>query len=186
MNSPFNRPTPLHDLPDHNLIFATDAKGRPKPSFKQLLKNPIAFLAFGFGSGLAPKAPGTAGTLAAVPLFLLLQHFSLYTCLGVIAISFVVGVYLCAKASKWLNVHDHGGIVWDEFVGLWIALIAVPAGWPWLILGFVLFRFFDMLKPWPISLADKHIHGGFGIMFDDVLAGLAALACVQGLAYWLA
>ncbi|WP_082353889.1 phosphatidylglycerophosphatase A [Marinagarivorans algicola] len=181
-----NSPTPSHNASSNTTIFAIDAKGRPQPSFKQLLKNPIAFLAFGFGSGLMPKAPGTAGTVAAIPLFLLLQPLSLYTYLAVIAITFIIGVYLCAQASKWLNVHDHGGIVWDEFVGLWITLIAVPTGWPWLVLGFVLFRFFDMLKPWPISLADKYIHGGFGIMFDDVLAGLAALACLQGVAYWLA
>lgn len=166
--------------------FAVNAKGLPQPTFAQLLRNPLAFLAFGFGSGLAPKAPGTAGTLAALPFFYWLAPLPLYTYLCVLVVAFLVGIYLCHHASKWLDVHDHGGIVWDEFIGLWIALIALPAGWPWLLLAFVLFRFFDMLKPWPISLADKHIHGGFGIMIDDVLAGLAALACVQGLAYWLA
>ncbi|BCD96013.1 phosphatidylglycerophosphatase A [Marinagarivorans cellulosilyticus] len=166
--------------------FRTDAKGRPQPTFRQLLSNPIALLAFGFGSGLAPKAPGTAGTLAALPIFYFLADLPLYTYIGVILITFVIGIYLCEQASKWLGVHDHGGIVWDEFVGMWITMIAAPAGWPWLIAGFVLFRFFDMLKPWPISLADKHIHGGFGIMVDDVFAGLAALGCLQALAYWLA
>lgn len=154
------------------------------PSFRQLCANPLALLAFGLGSGLFPKAPGTAGTLAALPFFYLLAPLPLYTYLGITFAAFLVGIYLCAHASRWLGVHDHGGIVWDEFVGLWITLIAVPAGWPWVLLGFGLFRFFDMLKPWPISLADKHIHGGFGIMFDDVLAGLAALGCLQAIAYW--
>lgn len=166
--------------------FACNAKGLPQPTFGQLLTQPWAFLAFGFGSGLAPKAPGTAGTLAALPLFYLLAQLPLYTYLGITLLAFLVGILICHKASVWLGVHDHGGIVWDEFVGLWITLIAVPAGWQWVLFGFVAFRFFDMLKPWPISLADKHIHGGFGIMIDDVLAGIAALACVQGFAFWLA
>lgn len=167
------------------ITFQTDPKGRPQPTFRQLLNNPVALLAFGFGSGLAPKAPGTAGTLAALPIFYLLAQLPLYTYIGVTLVAFAIGVYLCGQASKWLGVHDHGGIVWDEFVGMWITMIAAPTGWPWLVVGFVLFRFFDMLKPWPISLADKHIHGGFGIMVDDVFAGLAALGCLQALAYWL-
>ncbi|HEY7772571.1 MAG TPA: phosphatidylglycerophosphatase A [Marinagarivorans sp.] len=167
------------------ITFKTDLKGRPQPTFRQLLSNPVALLAFGFGSGLAPKAPGTAGTLAALPIFYLLAQLPLYTYIGVTLVAFAIGIYLCGQASKWLGVHDHGGIVWDEFVGMWITMIAAPAGWPWLVVGFLLFRFFDMLKPWPISLADKHIHGGFGIMVDDVFAGVAALGCLQALAYWL-
>jgi phosphatidylglycerophosphatase A len=165
--------------------FRLDEKGRPQPSIRQLFGKPVALVAFGFGSGLIPKAPGTAGTLAAIPFFLVLSQLPLYTYIAVIIIAFAMGIYICGQTSKWLGAHDHGGIVWDEFVGLWITLIGAPAEWPWLLAGFVLFRLFDMLKPWPISLADKHIHGGFGIMIDDVLAGIAAFACLQALALWL-
>ncbi len=149
------------------------------------LKNPVNFLAFGLGSGCAPKAPGTFGTGAAVLLYLPLQHLPLWQYLGFIFVSFVLGVWLCDQASKSLGVHDHGGIVWDEFVGYWITMIAAPAGWGWLIVGFVLFRLFDIWKPWPIKQLDKSVGGGFGIMIDDVLAGGYALVCLQGLHYAL-
>ncbi|MCW8884519.1 MAG: phosphatidylglycerophosphatase A [Motiliproteus sp.] len=149
------------------------------------MKNPVHLLAFGFGSGLAPKAPGTWGTLAAVPPYLLLAELPLLPYLAIILISFVIGIYLCGRTSEDLGVHDHGGIVWDEFVGLWITLIAVPAGWQWLLAGFVLFRIFDIAKPWPIRWADKQVSGGFGIMLDDVLAGVYAWACLQLAVYWL-
>lgn len=172
-------------MPQLDTSFALDAKGRPRPTLKQLMTNPVAFLAFGFGSGLVPKVPGTAGTVAALPFFLWFQSLSFYTYIAVIIVSAIVGIWLCAKTSRWLGVHDHGGIVWDEFVGMWITMIALPFTWPWLLAGFVLFRFFDMLKPWPISIADKSIHGGFGIMFDDVLAGLAACGCLHIAYYFL-
>ena len=142
-------------------------------------KNPIHFLAFGLGSGASPKAPGTVGTLAAIPFFLLLQPLALHWYLLVLLATFVIGIYLCGKTSDDLGVHDHGGIVWDEFVGYWITMFAAPAGWLWIIIGFILFRIFDIAKPWPIGWADKHVHGGLGIMLDDVLAGLMALACLQ-------
>lgn len=144
-----------------------------------LLKNPVHFLAFGFGSGLSPVAPGTFGTLAAVPLWFLLQGLDLYSYIAVLVVAFVLGVYLCGASSRDLGVHDHGGIVWDEFVGFWIAMIAVPTSWPWVLAGFVCFRLFDILKPWPIRWLDKKVHGGFGIMIDDVLAGIYALAVLQ-------
>ncbi len=155
------------------------------PSWAYLLRHPRALLAFGFGSGLSPIMPGTCGTLAAVPFFLLLAQLPIYAYLAVVVLAFVVGIHLCGKTAQEMELEDPGGIVWDEFVGLWIALIGAPAGWHWLVLGFVLFRVFDMLKPWPISLADKHLKGGFGIMFDDVLAGIAAWACLQGVVLWL-
>ena len=145
------------------------------------MRDPRLLLAFGFGSGLAKVMPGTCGTLAAVPFYCLMAYLDLTGYLLVILCTTIVGIYLCAYAAKTMQVHDHPGIVWDEFVGFWITMIAVPFEWEWLCIGFFLFRFFDMFKPWPISLADKHIHGGFGIMFDDVLAGLAALLCLQGL-----
>ena len=102
-----------------------------------------------------------------------------------IVLAFVAGIYLCGYTSDALGVHDHSGIVWDEFVGFWITMIAVPAEWPWLLAGFVLFRLFDIVKPWPVKIADTRLQGGFGIMFDDVLAGLYALAGLQIALYWL-
>ena len=146
-------------------------------------RNPIHFLAFGLGSGAAPKAPGTFGTLAAIPLWFLFADLDLIPYLMVVGISFIVGCWLCGKTSEDLGVHDHGGIVWDEFVGLWITYLALPEGWLWILIGFVLFRFFDILKPWPIGWVDKRVSGGFGIMLDDLLAGVMAFACIQALIY---
>lgn len=156
-------------------------------SVKPNLRNPIHLLAFGLGSGCAPKAPGTFGTLAAIPFWwLFLQDVPLIPYLCVLIAGFAFGVYLCEQTSKDLGVHDHGGIVWDEWIGLWITYLALPAGIEWIITGFALFRFFDILKPWPIKWLDEKVHGGFGIMIDDVLAGIFALGCVQGLAYYFA
>lgn len=152
---------------------------------RQVLTNPVHFFAFGFGSGLAAKAPGTFGTLAAIPLYLLLAQLSLPLYLVAIVLSFIVGVWLCGESSELLGVHDHSGIVWDEFVGFWITMIAAPAGWLWIVVGFGLFRLFDIWKPWPISVLDAKVHGGLGIMVDDVLAGVYALIVLQLLAAWL-
>ncbi len=146
-------------------------------------KNPIHFLAFGLGSGAAPKAPGTVGTLAAIPFYLLLQPLDLVWYALLVSVAFIAGVYLCGKTSADLGVHDHGGIVWDEFVGYWVTMFAAPLGWGWVVLGFVLFRFFDILKPWPIGWADKQVSGGLGIMLDDLLAGIMAALCLQATAY---
>lgn len=151
---------------------------------KPNLRNPVHLLAFGLGSGCAPKAPGTFGTLAAIPFWwLLLQDVPLIPYICVLIAGFAFGVYLCEQTSKDLGVHDHGGIVWDEWIGLWITYLALPNGIEWIIIGFALFRFFDIIKPWPIKWLDEKVHGGFGIMIDDVLAGIFALACVQILAY---
>lgn len=154
------------------------AKQTANPSFKQLLRSPTLLLAFGFGSGLAPKAPGTMGTIAAIPLWWLLAQLPLASYLMVVLVSAIIGIYICGAAAKTLGVHDHGGIVWDEFVGFWIAMAALPVTWTSLILGFVLFRFFDIVKPWPISWLDKKVSGGFGIMIDDVIAGIAAAGII--------
>ncbi|TXS96700.1 phosphatidylglycerophosphatase A [Parahaliea maris] len=154
----------------------------PKPN----LTSPIHFLAFGLGSGLAPKAPGTFGTLAAVPLYLLAAQLPLPAYSVFVVLSFAIGVYLCDRTSRDLGVHDHPGIVWDEFVGYWITMWLAPAGWLWIVAGFVLFRLFDILKPWPIGWLDRRVHGGLGIMIDDVVAGVMAWGCLQGLAWWLA
>lgn len=134
------------------------------------------FLAFGFGSGLAPKAPGTFGTLAALPFLWLWQPLPWFGQLFVILASFFAGIQLCQCTSQRLGVHDHGGIVWDEFVGLWLTFFLIPLNLINVVLGFALFRFFDIIKPFPIKWLDKQVSGGLGIMIDDVVAGL--FACV--------
>ncbi len=151
----------------------------------EILRNPVHLLAFGLGSGLSPKAPGTAGTSVAVGLYLLLpvMHWSLY--LSFLLLTFAIGVWLCGKTSRDLEVKDPGGIVWDEFVGYWITMFMAPAGWTWIIAGFVLFRILDIFKPWPIKWADSSIKGGLGIMLDDVIAGIMAALCLQAAALLL-
>lgn len=152
------------------------------PTFSQLLRSPVLFLAFGFGSGLAKKAPGTFGTLAAVPLWWGMQFLSAPAYIAVVVVAAILGCYLCGEASRKLGVHDHGGIVWDEFVGFWITMFLAPAGWLWVLYGFVLFRIFDIAKPQPIGWADRRVHGGLGIMLDDILAGIFAALVLQGTA----
>ena len=147
---------------------------REKIPAKRVLQNPICFLAFGFGSGLAPIAPGTFGTLAAVPFYLLLANLPIPAYLGVTFLLFLIGVWLCGRCEQILGVQDHSGIVWDEFVGLFITLAGVTPSLVTVTAGFCLFRLFDALKPWPSSWLDRRVHGGLGIMLDDVLAGVFA------------
>jgi len=143
------------------------------------IRNPIHLIAAGFGSGLAPRAPGTFGTLAALIPWWPLHFLSPWHYWIVIALGFVVGIYICGKTAHDLRTHDHGAIVWDEFIGVWIALAWLPTNGVWIVAGFVLFRLFDIWKPWPIRWCDRNIHGGLGIMLDDVLAGAFALALLQ-------
>ncbi|SRR5690554_6372866 len=143
------------------------------------------FLAFGFGSGLARRAPGTWGTLAGLAFVPLLQLISLPLALLIIATASVFGVWLCGKVADDLGVHDHGGIVWDEFVGIWITLVLLPAHWGWWLAGFIAFRFFDILKPWPIRALDRRLGGGLGIMLDDILAGICAALVLLAASLWL-
>lgn len=140
------------------------------------LATPSGFLAFGLGSGLSPKAPGTAGTAAAMLFGLPLAGIPTWAGLLLVALSFVVGIWICNRASRALGVHDHGGIVWDEFVGIWLVLVLVPAHWTWWLAAFLVFRIFDILKPWPIGWLDRRVHGGFGIMIDDLIAAIYAAA----------
>ena len=142
------------------------------------LKDPIVFIAMGLGSGLSPKAPGTAGTLFTVPLVYFLQQQSLMIYALATVFVLVTGSWICGYAARKLQVHDHSGIVYDEVAGFLITMIIAPSGWYWMLAGFVLFRFFDAVKPWPISWVDKNIHGGFGIMLDDVIAGVISLSCL--------
>jgi len=142
------------------------------------LKDPVVFIAMGLGSGLSPKAPGTAGTLLTVPLVYFLQQQTLFVYAAVTLFVLATGSWICGYAADKLRVHDHSGIVYDEVAGFLITMFMVPAGWHWMLAGFVLFRFFDAVKPWPISWIDKNVAGGFGIMIDDVVAGLISLACL--------
>ena len=148
-------------------------------------RNPVHFIAFGFGSGAAPVAPGTFGTLAAIPVYLLIAPLSLWGYLAIVVVMTILGIWLCDVTSKDMGVHDHSGIVWDEIVGYLITMVAAPQGWLWVVIGFFLFRFFDILKPWPISWIDKHVKGGWGIMLDDILAGVFALLALQATHFFL-
>jgi len=150
------------------------------------LRNPIHLLACGLGSGAAPFAPGTFGTLIAIPLYLLMAPLELTYFVAITALLFLIGIPLCGITANDLDVHDHPGIVWDEVVGYLITMIAAPSGWLWVGVGFLLFRLFDILKPWPIRWVDRRVGGGFGIMFDDLLAGLFAFAVLQLAVYLLA
>lgn len=156
-----------------------EPQGKRSRAPASVFRNPVHFLAFGLGSGAAPVAPGTFGTLAAVPLYLLLAQLSLPLYLLVLVLAFGLGIWLCERTSRDLGVHDHGGIVWDEFVGFWLTMVAAPEGWQWLLAGFLLFRLFDILKPFPINYLDRHVHGGLGIMLDDAVAGSFAWFALQ-------
>jgi phosphatidylglycerophosphatase A len=132
-------------------------------------------LAFGFGSGLARYAPGTFGTLVSIPFYVLVfAHLPPWLYVLTLVAAFALGVWICDTASRDLGVHDHGGIVYDEFVGYWITMFLLPPTWEWVLGGFAAFRLFDIWKPGPIRWCDRHIGGGFGIMFDDVVAGVVA------------
>jgi phosphatidylglycerophosphatase A len=143
---------------------------------KVILTDPIHFLAFGFGSGLSPKAPGTVGTLVALPLVYGLMYLPLVGYLCCLLMLSLIGIYICGESAQRLNTHDHSGIVFDEFVGMAVTMTAVPMKLHWLALGFLLFRCFDIFKPWPIREADHRLSGGFGIMLDDIIAGI--FSCV--------
>lgn len=143
------------------------------------MKEPAVFLALGFGSGLAPKAPGTFGTLAAIPLYGLFMHLAPLSYAALLLVVCVLGVGWCGTAAERLGVHDHPAIVWDEVAGFLITMALVPAGWSAVAAGFVLFRVFDILKPWPICWLDSHVQGGLGIMLDDVVAGVMAALCLR-------
>ncbi len=149
------------------------------PTSRPDFRNPVHVLAFGFGAGLSPFAPGTAGTVLGVFIYLSIAPLPLPYYIAVCSLLFVAGVWICARTSQDLGVHDHSGIVFDEIVGFLVAMIALPSDWLWLLAGFVLFRVFDIAKPWPIGWLDRHVEGGLGIMLDDLLAGLAALALLQ-------
>jgi phosphatidylglycerophosphatase A len=151
-----------------------------------LLKHPMHWLGLGLGSGLFPKAPGTAGSLLA---WVLAWIFPELTNIWFVLIASVIGIYICHWSAKDMGVHDHPAIVWDEFCGQWlllsyvVSIVGTPeigmnaSFWSWLA-AFLLFRFFDILKPWPISWLDKNLSSGFGIMLDDIMAALMGIAVI--------
>jgi phosphatidylglycerophosphatase A len=140
-----------------------------------LMRDPGHCLSLGLGSGCISRAPGTWGTLAGLLVYGVFFWVPLAVYLTVVVTAFVAGIYLCERTARALGVHDDGAIVWDEFVGVWIALAFQPSEWEWIAAAFVVFRFFDIIKPWPISWLDRRVSGGMGIMIDDVLAGIYAL-----------
>ena len=150
----------------------------------RLLKHPIHFLSLGFGSGLAPRAPGTFGTLIAVPVYLLLAGLDPLVYLIISLFLLYIGIHLCQVTADRLGVHDHPAIVWDEIVGYLLTMVAVPFDWLWIVAGFVLFRLFDIWKPWPIGYFDRRVSGGVGIMLDDLLAAVYASIILQLLLYF--
>lgn len=150
---------------------------KPAPRFQ--LTRPHHFLALGFGSGLAPWMPGTFGTLAAIPVYLLAAQLPVPAYLALTLVLFLGGIYLCGATARDAGVHDHPAIVWDEIVGFLITMIGVATTWQTVLAGFLLFRFFDIVKPWPIRALDRRVNGGFGIMIDDAGAGLLALICLH-------
>jgi phosphatidylglycerophosphatase A len=152
----------------------TSSKANAPRLSATLLRDPIHFLALGFGSGLSPWAPGTAGTLVAVPMIMFIASFGWYAHAVAASVICVAGVFICDRSAQKLGVHDHPAIVWDEFAGFAITMLAVPMTWYWLLMGFALFRLFDIVKPWPIREADHRLGGGLGIMLDDMMAGVFA------------
>ncbi|MDD5241352.1 MAG: phosphatidylglycerophosphatase A [Sulfuricella sp.] len=154
------------------------------PDLRFILRHPAHFLAFGFGTGLSPFAPGTVGTLVGFPIYFLLHGLDPVAYFAVVALLYVAGIWFCDVAGKALGVADHGGIVWDEIVALLLVLPFAPATPAGFIAAFLLFRLFDIWKPFPIRYADKHIHGGFGVMFDDLLAAGYAIACLLAMTHW--
>lgn len=139
---------------------------------KTILTNPVHFLAFGFGAGLSPFAPGTVGTLVAIPFILLMSGLSLPIYLAITLAVTILGILLAHYSSRWLGVHDHGGIVIDEIAAMMLVMAFFPIDFKNLVLAFFLFRFFDVVKPWPIRKLDEKVHGGLGIMIDDTLAAI--------------
>ena len=158
----------------------------PEGTRRALMKHPLGWVAAGFGAGFSPKAPGTVGSaIALLPWYFLLRDLPWPLYAGVLLAAFALG----CGAAHWViartGIDDPGVVVWDEYVGMWIALFMAPAGWPWMLGAFAVFRLFDIWKPWPVSWADENLHGGFGAMLDDALAGLYALAAMQAAAFFL-
>ncbi len=151
---------------------------------RKVLTDPVNLLAFGLGTGLTPKAPGTAGSLLGVAIAWWTVPLGLELRLLVGIVLILSGFWLCGEAARRIGVHDHPGIVWDEMAGMYLLLLAAPPGIVAWALGFGLFRLFDIWKPWPIRDLDHRLGGGLGIMLDDLVAALYA-AVLLGFGGWL-
>jgi len=152
---------------------------------KQVFTHPVHFLAYGFGAGLSPKAPGTMGTLVAMPIYLLLAYCSRDAYYAFLLVGLVAGVFICGYTAGIMGIDDPKGVVWDEIIGYLITMLGLPLGWVWMLGGFLLFRLFDIWKPWPIRWVDRRIKGGVGIMLDDVIAAIFACVMLNLGAYFL-
>lgn len=150
-------------------------------ALRSVWRNPIHFITFGFGTGLLPKMPGTWGTVAAIPIYLIIMDFPLWL-YGIITLAVIIfSVIACDITERDLGVHDYPGIVLDEIAGYLLTMFSAPLGWFWIIAGFLLFRIFDIWKPWPIGWVDRKVSGGFGTVVDDLLAAVYAWIVLQGI-----
>ena len=154
------------------------------PTWKFITSKPQYFIAFGFGSGLSPIAPGTAGTIVGIPIYILLFNLlPTNAILGLIAVFYFLGIWICNSAGKAVMEADHPGIVWDEIVAILLVMVFSPQNLYGYIEAFIVFRFFDILKPWPINLVDKSMKNGHGVMLDDLLAALYSIFVIQLISY---
>lgn len=169
----------------------TNEKSPNKTSFSFMKTHPVHWVAQGFGSGLSPVMPGTCGTLFGWVVFALLSHYfpAIFTPLVwgiIIVVGFFIGIWVCQKTGDDLNAPDHGSMVWDEIIAIWLVLaVVMPVHWKVQLIAFVLFRFFDMVKPAPIAYFDKHIKGGFGVMWDDIIAAVYAILVLVLINYFV-
>ena len=163
-----------------NILAKIKTKRKISPPIPEAVwSNPLYFIAFGLGSGTIPFAPGTFGTLMAIPFYLLLAPLSIPLYSIFVVLFTAVSMLICHRIISEIHVEDHPGMCIDEFAGFFVTMIGAPHGWMWVALGFILFRLFDIWKPWPIYIMDKNIHGGFGMVLDDVIAGLYGLIVLQ-------
>lgn len=166
------------------------ASGKPSTTFRPNLSlvysHPAYFIAFSGGAGLSPFAPGTIGTVIAFPLFWVLDYYlDSIALLLLIDIFFIAGIWACGLSGQALGDPDHGGMVWDETVAFLLVLYFTPDHWAWQLAAFALFRLFDIVKPQPIRYCDSHLKGGFGVMFDDILAAFYTLLCLAEWKAWV-
>lgn len=150
---------------------------------RSIWRDPLQFIAFGFGAGAFPFAPGTAGTLVAIPIYFLMQHWPWWLYGITLLLGFFIGCWLCQQTENAIKQHDHSGIVFDEIIGYLATMWLAPSGWGWVVMGFVLFRLFDIIKPWPINYLEKRFANGFGTMLDDVLAAIPSWLILQLMVY---
>lgn len=175
----------ISKITDINIFKNTNRNYIVPPIPESVWKNPWHFIAFGFGTGTIPIAPGTFGTLIAIPFYLYLSTFSHTSYLILTLFIMFFSMWLCEKVSRQINIHDHQGMCIDEIVGFLVTMYHAPYGWRWILLGFVLFRFFDIAKPWPIRQIDKQMKGGVGMILDDVMAGIYSFIIIQIIAWIL-